>query len=117
MNEVINKIKLNADLVVLSSCETGLGDVLEGEGVMSMTRAFQLSGASSVVASLWKVHENATQLFMLSFYKYINEGKPPIKALHLTKKDFIDNNIKNKNTVIDYSHPFFWSAFVLVGGK
>ena len=111
MEEVINNIKLNADLVVLSACETGIGEVLGGEGVMAMTRAFQLAGTASVLTSLWKVDEASTKQFMVKFYSYINEAKKPAVALSLTKKDFINNKIKNK-----LSHPFFWAAFVITGG-
>lgn len=116
MEEVMNKIRLNADLVVLSACDTGLGDMQGGEGVMSMTRAFQYAGSGAVLTSLWKVHEDATKEFMVQIYSYLDEGKQPKEALFLTKKDFQQKKIKSSKPLIDYSHPFFWAAFVLVGG-
>jgi len=117
MEEVMNNLKLNADLVVLSACETGVGEVLGGEGVMAMTRAFQYAGSSAVLTSLWKVHEDATKLFMVRFYSYLEQGREPVEALYLTKKDFQEKRIEYPKRLIDLSHPFFWGAFVLVGGK
>ncbi|MBI4229127.1 MAG: CHAT domain-containing protein, partial [Deltaproteobacteria bacterium] len=117
MEEVMNNLKLNADLVVLSACDTGIGEVLGGEGVMSMTRAFQYAGAGAVLTSLWKVHEDATKQFMVQFYSYLDEGKEPKEALYLTKQDFQQKKIISSQPLIDYSHPFFWGAFVLVGGN
>jgi len=117
MEEVMNNLKLNADLVVLSACDTGVGEVQGGEGVMSMTRAFQYAGAGSVLTSLWKVHEDATKLFMIQFYGYIDKGKKPAEALYLTKRDFQESKIEYNKPMIDLTHPFFWGAFVLVGGE
>jgi len=116
LEEVMNNLKLNADLVVLSACETGIGEVLGSEGILAMTRAFQYAGSAAVLSSLWKVHEDATKLFMVRFYSYLDEGEKPSNALYFTKKDFQGKNIKHKNPLIDLSHPFFWGAFVLVGG-
>ena len=116
MEEVMNNLSLNADLVVLSACETGIGELKGGEGVMSMARAFQHAGAGSVLTSLWKVHEDATKKFMVTFYAYLDEGKEIKEALYLTKRDFIEKKIVSSKPLIDYSYPFFWAAFVLIGG-
>jgi CHAT domain-containing protein len=72
----------NLELAVLSACETGLGDVAGGEGVFGLQRAFHLAGARDVVASLWKVDDEATGVFMRLFYRNLwQEGMPPIEAL------------------------------------
>jgi len=81
-----------------------------------MTRAFQYAGAGAVLTSLWKVHEDATKQFMVQFYSYLDEGKEPKEALYLTKEDYQLKRITSSQPLIDYSHPFFWAAFVLVGG-
>jgi CHAT domain-containing protein len=93
------------DLVVLSACETGLGDVQSGEGVFGLKRAFILSGAKAVVLSLWSVPSKETMELMTTFYSLIADGKSKAEALRQAKLTML----KNKE------NPFFWGAFVLVG--
>jgi CHAT domain-containing protein len=91
-------------LVVLSACETGLGDIQGGEGVWGLQRAFQVAGSSSVMGSLWKISDEATASFMEAFYKsYCNGGA--VHASYLTAM----NETKKL-----YPHPYFWGAFVLL---
>ncbi len=104
LGEVL-KLKLNADMVVLSACSTGQGGVMEGEGVASFARAFQHAGSRSVVVSLWEVASNAAVEFMRSFYGNIRAGKSEAEALRSARAE-----IKAK-----YPDPFFWSVFVLYG--
>ncbi len=99
-------LKLAADLVVLSACRTSRGYLEKGEGVMGLTRTFFFSGASSVVSTLWKISDRAAVEFMKHFYDYLAQGKDKAQALRLTKLRLLESR---------YSHPFFWSAFVLHG--
>ena len=93
------------DLVVLSACETGVGDVKNGEGVFGLKRAFILSGAKTLVMSLWSVPSAETTEIMTEFYTLISEGKSKSDALRQAKLDMMK---KKKN-------PFYWGAFVLTG--
>ena len=93
------------DLVVLSACETGVGDVKRGEGVFGLKRSFILSGAKTVVMSLWSVPSKETAELMTDFYTLMAMGKPKADALREARL----NLMKKK------SNPFYWGAFVMVG--
>ncbi|HEY2933255.1 MAG TPA: tetratricopeptide repeat protein [Acidobacteriota bacterium] len=101
-------LKLNADLVVLSACETGLGKEVKGEGLLGLTRAFLYAGAQSVMVSLWKVSDRSTAELMASFYRHLQE-KGMTKAEALRKAQL---NLINQGR---YAAPFYWAPFVLVG--
>ena len=102
-------MKLNADLVVLSACETGLGEMRKGEGVISLARGFSFAGAKSIFTTLWSVNDQATSRIVESFYKYLKEGKDKDEALFLAKKEFIEegNNLT--------AHPFLWAPYIFIG--
>jgi CHAT domain-containing protein/lipopolysaccharide biosynthesis regulator YciM len=102
----ILQLKLNSDLVVLSSCRSGLGAVDEAEGVIGMQKSFFEAGAKSILVSLWDVNDKYTSLFMQSFYKYLNEGYDKSEALRNAKIFFRKNYSAN---------PYYWSAFILSG--
>ena len=97
-------MRLDADLVTLSACETGLGKIVSGDDVIGLTRGFLYAGASTIVASLWQVDDQATAALMTSFYEGL-ESNGKREALHqaqlATKKKF--------------PHPYFWAAFQLTG--
>lgn len=97
-------LKLNADLVTLSACETGLGQINSGDDVVGLTRGFLYAGSSSVVASLWQVDDEATSQLMVRFYSEL-AGKPKAEALRAAQLE-----VKKA-----YPHPYFWSAFYLTG--
>lgn len=102
-------LTLNADLVLLSACETGMGELYQGEGVVSLARAFSYAGAKSVVTSLWSVNDNATLVLMDNLYEEIQNGKSKNKALAEAKRAYLKQNPAHTG------HPFFWASFVLVG--
>lgn len=104
--EEIVKLNLNSDLVVLSSCRSGLGEVDKAEGIIGMQKAFYEAGAKSLVVSLWDVSDKYTAKFMAEFYKELREGKTKSEALRFAKINFIKNYSAN---------PYYWSAFVLYG--
>lgn len=112
--EILN-MDLKADLVVLSACETGLGKINSGEGVIGLTRAFMYGGASSIAVSLWSVESNSTAKFMEIFYKNLISGMNKGEALRQAKIQFMNENEIVEGKEISYSHPFFWAPFVMVG--
>ncbi|MEL6988825.1 MAG: CHAT domain-containing protein, partial [Bacteroidota bacterium] len=99
---------LPADMVVLSACETGVGELVEGEGIISLAQGFMYAGAGSVITSLWSVRDNSTSEFMKSFYQHLKTGVTKSEALRNTKIDFIENQP-------NYAHPFYWAPFVGIG--
>lgn len=101
--------KNNADLVVLSACETNLGDIKPGEGVLSLARGFFYSGAKSVVSSLWNVNDKSTTYIMTSFYKNLKDGKSKSVALINAKREYLNNHSLSEKS------PYYWASFVLIG--
>ena len=105
MSEILN-LRIDADTVVLSACNTGSGVVSRAEGVMSLGRAFLAAGAESVTVSLWQVSDNSTQVFMEQYYENILDGRSKSEALAAARSYLFKNGFAN---------PFFWAPFVLVG--
>lgn len=103
-------VNLPLDLVVLSACETGLGKSQEGEGIMSISRAFTFSGVSATIHSLWQTPDKQGYEIMQYFYEFINEGLPKNEALQKAKIKFLSTAKAS-----ELKHPYYWSGFVLNG--
>lgn len=108
LNEIFN-LKLDADLVVLSACETGRGKLVEGEGLIGLSRGFFYAGANSILLSLWSVNDRSTAQLMENFYRYLHEGKEKSEALRQAKIDFL------KGELPSLRHPYYWAPFILLG--
>ncbi len=106
-HEIFN-LKLNADMVVLSACQTALGKEIRGEGLVGLARAFMYAGAPRVVASLWRVPDRATSVLMQNFYKaMLTEGLPPAAALRKAQL-----TLRRERR---WSAPYYWAGFALQG--
>ncbi len=104
----VYRLHAPVDLVVLSACRTGLGKDVRGEGLIGLTRGFMHAGASSVVASLWKVDDEATAELMKHFYaNMLQKGMPPAEALRSAQNTLRQNP--------DWQSPHFWAGFILQG--
>jgi CHAT domain-containing protein len=104
--EIIH-LALNADLVTLSGCSTGLGALREEAGVESLENAFMMAGAKAVVASFWDVQDRSTTTLMEMFYRHLAAGEDKAQALTDAKRDFL-NRFGNVA-------PYHWAGFFLVG--
>lgn len=107
-NELYSKTTYSP-LVVLSACQSGFGKVVRGEGILSLGRAFKISGAGAVVQSLWKTDDDASVEIMGEFYRAMSDGEPPLKALHEARKTLLAKSDSKT------AHPARWAAFVYYG--
>lgn len=110
-NYELYNLQLQADLVTLSACNTGAGKLEEGEGVMSLARAFMYAGSQSLLMSLWPASDNASQLVMKFFYEELANGKSKAEALQKAKIRYLDQADELS------ADPFLWTNFVLVGDE
>jgi CHAT domain-containing protein len=102
----IASLELNADLVVLSACQTGKGRIENGEGVLGLPRSFFYAGARSTISSLWKIDDKSTSEIMPEFYRRLADGHNKAQSLRLAKLDMLYSR---------FAHPFYWGAFILNG--
>jgi len=102
-------MQLNAGLAVLSACNTGVGELKRGEGIMSLSRAFAFAGCPSIVMSLWSVPDEQTGMLMENFYKELKTGATKDEALRQAKLQYLQ---KQDN---QGAHPYLWAGFVVIG--
>lgn len=116
-------------LVVLSACETGVGEVKNGEGVYGLRRALVLAGSESQVMSLWQVSDEATRDLMVEYYRRLHKGEGRTEALRQVQLEMLMGaqqsrerqshglalSDKGPNKPVDRSHPFFWASFIQSG--
>ena len=107
--KILERMRIDADLVTLSACETGLGREVGGEGLLGLARAFQYAGARSVLASLWPVSDEATTKLMAAFYRSLKSGCSKDEALRAAQIELL------RDPSGRFREPFFWAGFELVG--
>lgn len=104
-------LQLKSQLTVLSACNTASGQLVKGEGIMSLARGFMAAGCPSLITTLWGVNDCTTQNLMTSFYKHLYSGKQKDEALRNAKIAYLND----QETTSADSHPFYWAAFVQLG--
>ena len=105
----IYNMRFNARMAVLSSCKTGFGKLMKGEGVMSLARGFMYAGCPSIIMTLWEVSDKSGAKLMQDFYKSLIKGRSKAEALQIAKLNFLKkaDNLK--------ANPYFWSTYVIIG--
>jgi CHAT domain-containing protein len=107
--EELYGLDMNATkLVIISACETGQGELVSNEGVISLARGFAYAGCASSVSSLWKADDRSTSFILRGFYKYLQKGYTKSKALRQAKLDYLNSDAINKS-------PAYWAHLVLIG--
>jgi CHAT domain-containing protein len=101
----LSRQRLNASLVTLSACETGLGETHAGEEILGLTRGFLSAGARNLIVSLWTVNDEAASRLMADLYQRLQRGDGPAASLRAAQNQFISRGV----------HPYYWSAFVSIG--
>ena len=107
----IYNLKLKAALTVLSACNTGMGKLRKGEGIMSLARGFLYAGCPSIIMSLWEVEDNSGTEIISSFYKNLKKGKAKDESLRMAKLEYLENAGSRM------AHPHYWLGFVSIGDE
>jgi CHAT domain-containing protein len=102
-------LPLQAEMAVLSACETAVGTLYQGEGIISLARAFLYAGANSVVTTLWPINEQANNVLMQDFYGFLQQGHDKSAALRLAQLQQIERGGRGE------AHPFYWAGFTPIG--
>jgi CHAT domain-containing protein len=110
LREIYN-LKLNADLVVLSACESGVGKLSRGEGLLGLSRGFIYAGAKNLLVSLWQVNDASTAKLMREFYAGMLAGQSKAEALRQAKLHLIQAEASNPK----FAMPYYWAPFILIG--
>lgn len=100
-------VPLKAEMVVLSACETALGELQEGEGIISLARAFAYAGANSIITTLWQVSDQKSAELVTAFYQFLAEGNTKDAALWQAKNRLIEQGFT--------AHPYYWAGFIPIG--
>ena len=108
LKELYN-LECNNEMVVLSACETAIGEYAKGEGVLSLSRGFFYAGAKSVISTLWSINDQSSAFIMKEFYKELKKGKRKDEALRQAKLTYL------AQADPEYQHPYYWAAFVAMG--
>ncbi|MCK4343792.1 MAG: CHAT domain-containing protein, partial [Bacteroidales bacterium] len=105
----IYNMDLNAEMVVLSACNTGSGKLRRGEGIISLARGFKYAGVPGIVMTLWSVGDDSSADLMGSFYKYLSRSNRKDEALRYAKLDYLESVSPTE------AHPYFWAGYVTIG--
>jgi CHAT domain-containing protein len=105
-NRELYNLRLNADMVVLSACETGIGELQRGEGIISLARGFSYAGAKSIVTTLWEIREEPSKQLLYDFYENLQNGMSKDSALWQAKLKSLEGPAPE---------PFYWAAFIPIG--
>ena len=109
VDEIYN-LRLKANMIVLSACETAVGDLVKGEGMISLARAFIYAGAKNIVTSVWKITDSSTCQLMSYFYINLKNKKDKDQALNKALKEYIFHAVDQQR-----GHPKYWAAFIIIG--
>jgi CHAT domain-containing protein/Flp pilus assembly protein TadD len=104
--------RLNAELVFLSACETGIGEFKQNEGIISLARAFAYAGAGGIITTLWQVDDDASKDLSVGFYREVKAGRSYATALRRAKLTYLETQAKNDPRK---AHPFYWSGLIGIG--
>lgn len=102
-------MNLSAELAILSSCNSGIGKIQKGEGVMSLCRAFKYAGCPNIMMSLWSINDHSAKDVVIAYSNYLQRGYGKAQALQMAQNNFLETADEA------YTHPYYWAAFVLVG--